>query len=125
MQFELVLAALLIGARNLVPALRFVGDLPRMPPTSKHASRKARNNLAASSCHIARSGIIGLGAIGALVADTALKLGMKVIGYDPEITVDAAWRLQSAVRKAQSIDEVLKQADFITLTCRSSRPRAD
>ena len=44
-------------------------------------------------------GIIGLGAIGALVADTALKLGMKVVGYDPEITVDAAWRLQSAVRK--------------------------
>ena len=60
-------------------------------------------------------GIIGLGAIGSLVADTAIKLGMKVIGFDPEITVDAAWRLHSGVRRAHSIEEVLKQADFVTL----------
>ena len=60
-------------------------------------------------------GIVGLGAIGALVADTAFKLGMKVIGYDPEITVDAAWRLHSGVRKANSIEELLKQSDFVSL----------
>ena len=60
-------------------------------------------------------GIIGLGAIGSLVADTAIKLGMKVIGFDPEITVDAAWRLPSSVRKANSIEEVLKHSDFVTL----------
>jgi D-3-phosphoglycerate dehydrogenase len=60
-------------------------------------------------------GVIGLGAVGGLVADTAIKLGMKVIGFDPEITVDAAWRLPSSVRKANSIDEVLKHADFVTL----------
>ena len=60
-------------------------------------------------------GIIGLGAIGSLVADTAIKLGMKVIGFDPEITVDAAWRLPSSVRKAHSIEELLKQSDFVTL----------
>src|SRR5207245_9214128 len=60
-------------------------------------------------------GIIGLGAIGSLVADTAIKLGMKVTGFDPEITVDAAWRLPSTVRKANSIEELLKQSVFVTL----------
>ena len=58
---------------------------------------------------------MGLGAIGSLVADTAIKLGMKVTGFDPEITVDAAWRLPSTVRRAHGIDELLKQADFVTL----------
>jgi len=60
-------------------------------------------------------GIIGLGAIGSLVADTAIKLGMKVTGFDPEITVDAAWRLPSSVRKAHTVEELLKQADYVTL----------
>ena len=60
-------------------------------------------------------GVVGLGAIGGLVADTAIKLGMKVIGFDPEITVDAAWRLHSGVRRAHGIEEVLKQSDFVTL----------
>src|SRR5262249_20439934 len=60
-------------------------------------------------------GIVGLGAIGSLVADTAIKLGMKVVGFDPEITVDAAWRLPSSVKKANTIEELLKQSDFVTL----------
>jgi D-3-phosphoglycerate dehydrogenase len=60
-------------------------------------------------------GIIGLGAIGRLVADTALGLGMRVYGYDPEITVEAAWSLSSQGKKAQSIEELLKHSDFVTL----------
>ncbi len=60
-------------------------------------------------------GVIGLGKIGGLVADTAIKLGMKVLGYDPDITVDNAWRLPSAVKRAASIDEVIKSSDFVTL----------
>jgi len=111
---ELVLAALLIGARNLVPALQFVASLPNDADFEAHVE-EGKKQFAGIELPHRTLGIIGLGAIGALVADTALKLGMKVVGYDPEITVDAAWRLQSAVRKAQSIDEVLKQADFVTL----------
>ncbi len=111
---ELVLAALLIGARNLVPALQFVAGLPRDADFEAHVE-EGKKQFAGIELPHRTLGIIGLGAVGALVADTALKLGMKVVGYDPEITVDAAWRLQSAVRKAQSIDEVLKQADFVTL----------
>jgi D-3-phosphoglycerate dehydrogenase len=60
-------------------------------------------------------GIVGLGAVGSLVADTALKLGMKVIGYDPEITVDAAWRLPSSVTRANRLEDLLRQSDFVTL----------
>jgi D-3-phosphoglycerate dehydrogenase / 2-oxoglutarate reductase len=56
-----------------------------------------------------------LGKIGSLVADAAIKLGMNVLGYDPEITVDAAWSLPSQVRKAQSVEEVVKASDFVTL----------
>ena len=60
-------------------------------------------------------GILGLGRIGSLVADAAIKLGMNVMGYDPEITVEAAWSLPSQVRRAHSIEEVLKACDFLTL----------
>src|SRR6266571_3693318 len=60
-------------------------------------------------------GVIGLGKIGSLVADAAIKLGMNVLGYDPEITVDAAWSLPSQVKKAHSIEEVLKASQFVTL----------
>ena len=60
-------------------------------------------------------GIIGLGKIGSLLADAAIKLGMNVLGYDPEITVDAAWGLPSQVRRANTIEEVLKGSHFITV----------
>ena len=60
-------------------------------------------------------GVIGLGKIGSLVADAAIKLGMNVIGFDPHITVDAAWSLPSQVKKAHSIEEVLKVSEFVTL----------
>src|SRR5437868_2962472 len=58
---------------------------------------------------------IGRGKIGSLVADAAIKLGMNVLGYDPEITVDAAWSLPSQVKKAHSIAEILKGSQFVTL----------
>ena len=60
-------------------------------------------------------GIVGLGAIGRLVAGAALRLGMKVMGYDPNITVDAAWNLSSEVRRAESIEDLLRSSEFVTL----------
>jgi D-3-phosphoglycerate dehydrogenase len=112
---ELVLAALLIGARNLVPALQFVAQLP---PDAKDFDKRVedgKKQYAGIELPHRTLGIVGLGAIGGLVAETALKLGMKAIGYDPEITVEAAWRLPSGVRKANSIEELLKHSDFVTL----------
>jgi D-3-phosphoglycerate dehydrogenase len=112
---ELVLAALLISARNLVPALRFVSELPPDAHDFEARVEEGKKQFAGIELPYRVLGIVGLGAIGGLVADTAFKLGMKVIGYDPEITVDAAWRLHSGVRKANSIEELLKQSDFVSL----------
>jgi D-3-phosphoglycerate dehydrogenase len=112
---ELVLAALLIGARNLVPALQFVAALPPGAADFEARVEEGKKQYAGVELPHRTLGIIGLGAIGGMVADTALKLGMKVIGFDPEITVDAAWRLHSGVRKANSIEELLKHADFVSL----------
>ena len=108
---ELVLAGMLMAARNLVPALRFVDALDADVGRPRQArSRTARSSSPASSCRASTLGIIGLGKIGCLVADAAIKLGMNVLGYDPDITVDAAWSLPSQVRKrATASTEVLKQ----------------
>ncbi len=112
---ELVLAALLIGARNVVPALRYVAELNADAPDLERQVEDGKKQFAGVELPHRTLGIVGLGAIGSLVADIAIKLGMKVIGFDPEITVDAAWRLPSSVRKAHSVEELLKQSDFVTL----------
>ena len=112
---ELVLTALLLAARNVVPALRYVDSLDSGAADLEARVEEGKKQFAGVELPQRTLGIIGLGAIGSLVADTAIKLGMKVIGFDPEITVDAAWRLPSSVRKANSIEEVLKHADFVTL----------
>jgi D-3-phosphoglycerate dehydrogenase len=112
---ELVMTALLLAARNVVPALRYVDRLDAKAPDLEARVEDGKKQFAGVELPHRTLGIIGLGAIGSLVAETAIKLGMKVIGFDPEITVDAAWRLPSTVRRAHSIDDVLKHADFVTL----------
>ena len=92
-----------MAARNLVPALRFVGALDAATRRPRRArSRTARRQFAGFELPHRTLGIIGLGKIGSLVADAAIKLGMKVLGYDPEITVDAAWRLPSQRAQART-----------------------
>jgi D-3-phosphoglycerate dehydrogenase len=112
---ELVLTALLLAARNVVPALRYVDGLDRASPDLEARVEAGKKQFAGVELPSRTLGIVGLGAIGGLVADTAIKLGMKAIGFDPEITVEAAWRLPASVRKANSIDEVMRSADFVTL----------
>jgi D-3-phosphoglycerate dehydrogenase len=112
---ELVLAALLMAARNLPAALGYVAQLDPSARDLEAQVEDGKKQFAGMELPHRTLGIIGLGAIGSLVADTAIKLGMKVTGYDPDITVDAAWRLPSTVRRAHSIDEVLKHSDFVTL----------
>lgn len=112
---ELVIAALLMAARNLLPAARFVDGLKGDDQTLHKLVEDGKKQFAGSELPGRTLGVIGLGKIGSLVADAAIKLGMNVLGYDPEITVDAAWSLPAQVRKAHTIEEVLKAADFITL----------
>jgi D-3-phosphoglycerate dehydrogenase len=112
---ELVLAALLIAARNVIPALQYVSGLDSAGEDLERKVEEGKKQFAGVELPHRTLGIVGLGAIGSLVADTAIKLGMKVVGFDPEITVEAAWRLPSSVRKANHVDELLKQSDFVTL----------
>src|SRR6187399_2456090 len=112
---ELVLTALLLAARNVVPALRYVDSLDSGAADLEARVEEGKKQFAGIELPQRTLGIVGLGAIGSLVADTALKLGMKVIGFDPEITVDAAWRLPSSVRRANTIEELLHQSDFVSL----------
>ena len=112
---ELVLAALLLAARNVLPALSYVAALKTDAPDLEKRIEDGKKQFAGVELPQRTLGIVGLGAIGSLVADIAIKLGMKVTGFDPEITVDAAWRLPSSVRKANSVEELLKLSDFVTL----------
>jgi D-3-phosphoglycerate dehydrogenase / 2-oxoglutarate reductase len=112
---ELVVAGMLMAARNLVPALDFVRALdPRAPDLDKQVE-KGKASFAGSELPGHTLGVIGLGKIGSLVADAGIRLGMHVLGFDPEITVDAAWSLPAQVRRAASIDEVLKASHFVSL----------
>ncbi len=112
---ELVLAGLLLAARNLPAALRYVAALDPAAANLDAQVEEGKKQFAGLELPQRTLGIVGLGAIGSLVADTAIKLGMKVTGYDPDITVDAAWRLPSSVRRAHSIEEAIRHADFVTL----------
>jgi D-3-phosphoglycerate dehydrogenase len=112
---ELVLAGMLLASRNLVPAIRFAEGLQGDDATLNKLAEEGKKQFAGIELPGRTLGIIGLGAIGRLVADSAIRLGMRVMGYDPEITVDAAWHLSAEVKKAQSIDELLHNSDFVTL----------
>jgi len=112
---ELVIAAMLIAARNLVPAVKFVDALEGDDTELHKLVEAGKKQFVGTELPRHTLGIIGLGKIGSIVADAAIKLGMHVTGYEPHITVDAAWSLPSQVRRAQSIEDVLKSSDFITL----------
>jgi len=112
---ELVIAALLISSRNIAPALTFVAGLSGDDKTLHKRVDDGKKAFSGTELPGRTLGVIGLGKIGSLVADAAIKLGMNVIGYDPHITVEAAWGLPSLVKKANSIEEVLKLSDYVTL----------
>ena len=115
---ELVLAGMLLAARNLAPALEFAREAAKSEKDEAKLSKKVedgKKSFAGIELPGNTLGIIGLGKIGSLLADAAIKLGMNVLGYDPEITVDAAWGLPSQVRRANTIEEVLKGSHFITV----------
>jgi D-3-phosphoglycerate dehydrogenase len=99
-----------------VPALGFVGGLRAEDDAALHAQvEDGKKAFAGSELPHHTLGVIGLGKIGSLVADVAIRLGMNVLGLDPELTVDAAWGLPSQVRKAHSTEEVLKSCHYVTL----------
>jgi len=112
---ELVIAGMLLAARNLAPALAFVAALDPQAEHLDKAVESGKKDFAGFELAGQTLGIVGLGKVGCLVADAAIKLGMNVLGYDPEITVDAAWSLPAQVKRAASVSDVLKNANFVSL----------
>ncbi len=112
---ELVLAGMLLAARNIGGAMKFVTALDPADPAMEKKVEDGKKKFAGFELAGHTLGVIGLGKIGCLVADAAIKLGMDVLGYDPEITVDAAWSLPAQVKKANSVAEVLRSSDFVSL----------
>ncbi|WON74656.1 3-phosphoglycerate dehydrogenase family protein [Nitrosospira sp. Is2] len=112
---ELVLAGLLMASRNLVPAIHFAEGLQGDNTTLHNRAEEGKKQFAGIELPGRTLGIIGLGAVGRLVAVAAIRLGMKVMGYDPNITVDAAWNLPSEVKRAESLEDLVRNSEFITL----------
>lgn len=111
---ELTIAALLLAARNIVGGIEWVKTLQGTTGIAK-AVESGKSAFAGSEIEGKRLGVIGLGAIGGMVANAARDLGMEVLGYDPYITVEAAWGLSRSIRKAGSYEEIYKNSDYITL----------
>lgn len=111
---ELVIAGMLMSARNLGAAWRFATGLEGSDEEIGKATEAGKKNFVGFELPGRTLGVIGLGAIGVRVANAAHALGMKVIGYDPTITVRSAWQLEAGVEQAVSADDLLSRVDFVT-----------
>ncbi|MGB3257803.1 MAG: phosphoglycerate dehydrogenase [Ornithinimicrobium sp.] len=111
---ELVIAGMLLAARNIWPAAQFTAGLGDTNGDLNPTVEKAKKQYAGFELPGRTLGVIGLGAIGVLVANAAASLGMKVLGYDPALTVGRAWQLSSAVEQATSLDELFSRSDLVT-----------
>jgi D-3-phosphoglycerate dehydrogenase len=111
---ELVLAGMLMAARNIGQAWDFARALEGEDSRINKDVEAGKKNFAGFELPNRTLGVVGLGAIGVRIANAALSLGMNVIGFDPTITVKSAWQLESGVRQAMNIDDLLTQSDFVT-----------
>jgi D-3-phosphoglycerate dehydrogenase len=111
---ELVIAGMLLACRNIAQAWDFARNLEGTDEEIGKATEAGKKNFGGFELPGRTLGVVGLGAIGVRIANAAVALGMKVIGFDPGITVKGAWQLDAAVKQAGSIDELLNNSDFIT-----------
>jgi D-3-phosphoglycerate dehydrogenase len=112
---ELVVAALIIACRQICEAWDFARNLEGSDEEIGKAVEAGKKNFAGYELPGRTLGVLGLGAIGRLVANTGVALGMNVIGFDPGLTVEGAWQLSSSVKKARTLDDVVQAADFLTV----------
>ncbi len=111
---ELVIAGMLLASRDIIGGINWVQEHEEDGDVAKHAEKQKK---AFAGCELEgkKLGVIGLGAIGVLVANAAAHLGMNVYGYDPYISVDAAWKLSRNIYHAKTVDELYKECDYITI----------
>jgi len=111
---ELVLAGMLLASRNICQAWDFSRRLDGSDEEINKQVEAGKKKFAGFELPGRTLGVVGLGAIGRLVANTAASLGMRVIGYDPNITVEGAWQLKTEVEKASGIEDLLSKSDYVT-----------
>ena len=111
---ELVICEMLLAARNVIPAVHWVAAHKDAPDIAKEAEKGKKQFVGTEICG-KKLGVIGLGAIGAEVANAAVALGMEVYGYDPYLSVNGAWRISKEARHATSLEELCRQCDYITI----------
>ena len=114
---ELVMAGMLLATRGILPGMAYVNSLTDMTDAAEmHALlEKEKARFAGGEIKGKTLGIVGLGAIGSLVADMALAMGMKVVGFDPALSIDAAWRLDSSVQRMENLSALMARSDYISL----------
>ncbi|WP_439133382.1 phosphoglycerate dehydrogenase [Pseudomaricurvus sp.] len=114
---ELVLAGLLLSSRNITGGMNYVQSLTDMTDADAMGKllEKEKKRFAGNELYGRTLGVVGLGAIGSMVADMALALGMNVVGFDPALSVEAAWKLPSQVEKMESLQALLSCSDYVTL----------
>ena len=111
---ELVLCGMLLASRDVVGGIEWVKSQTDNPDVAK-AAEKEKKKFAGTEIDGKKLGVIGLGAIGAKIANAAINLGMEVYGYDPYLSVDAAWSLSRAVKHVVNVEDIYKECDFITV----------
>ncbi|EAS47931.1 hypothetical protein GB2207_08981 [marine gamma proteobacterium HTCC2207] len=114
---ELIVAALLMGSRDIYGGMNYVQGLTEMTDSGEMGKllEKEKKNFAGGEIQGKTLGVVGLGAIGSMIGNLALELGMNVVGYDPAISVEAAWQLSSSVERMENLEALLACSDFITL----------
>lgn len=114
---ELVLTGMLLSSRGILSGMAYVNSLTHMTDADEMSKllEKEKSNFAGFELQGKTLGIVGLGAIGSLIANAALALGMKVVGYDPALSVEAAWRLPSQVGRMENLQSLLARSDYVTL----------
>ena len=112
---ELVICGLFLAGRKIADGIAWAKTLEGKGADVGKTVEKGKGAFVGSEIKGKTLGVIGLGAIGAMVANAAIGLGMKVLGYDPYISVDAAWNLNSGIKKETDVNEIFKQSDFISL----------
>jgi D-3-phosphoglycerate dehydrogenase len=112
---ELTIAGLLLSARKIIPAMKWVQELKGQGAEVGKQVEKGKSQFAGPELKGKKLGVIGLGAIGVLVCNAARHFGMEIYGYDPYLSVDSAWRLSRAIIHANSLKEIYENCDFITL----------
>jgi D-3-phosphoglycerate dehydrogenase len=114
---ELVMAGMLLATRGILPGMAYVQSLTSMTDAAEMSAllEKEKSRFAGGEIRGKTLGLVGLGAIGSMVADVALAMGMKVLGFDPALSIDAAWRLSNAVTRMENLPSLLARSDYVSL----------